>query len=53
MAKTKISSGTRFHIIEKKTAASVAEKPVTVTDAAGKYGVAKMEKMAQRGKKSK
>lgn len=55
MAKAKLGSGARFHAIEKKAAASGAENPAAVAAAAGmkKYGVAKMEKMAQRGKKSK
>ena len=55
MAKAKLGSGARFKAVEKKAAASRAENPAAVAAAAGikKYGVAKMEKMAQAGKKKK
>lgn len=49
----KLGSGSRFKAVEKKAAASGAKNPAAVAAAAGmkKYGVAKMEKMAQAGKK--
>jgi len=55
MAKAKLGSGSRFKSVEKKAAASGAENPAAVAAAVGikKYGVAKMEKMAQAGKKKK
>jgi hypothetical protein len=55
MAKAKLGSGSRFKAIEKKAAASGAKNPAAVAAAAGdkKYGVKKMEKMAQAGKKKK
>lgn len=55
MKKPKLGSGKRFAAIEKKAAASGAENPAAVAAAAGmkKYGKAKMEKMAQAGKKRK
>ena len=54
MAKAKLGSGARFAAIEKKAAASGAKNPAAVAAAAGmkKYGKARMEKMAQAGKKS-
>lgn len=53
--KAKLGSGARFKAIEKKAAASGAKNPAAVAAAAGikKYGVKKMEKMAQAGKKRK
>jgi hypothetical protein len=51
--KPKLGSGKRFAAIEKSAAASGAKNPAAVAAAAGikKYGVKKMEKMAQKGKK--
>ncbi len=53
MAKAKLGSGARFKMIEKKAKKSGAKNPAAVAAAAGikKYGVKKMEKMAQKGKK--
>jgi len=48
-----LGSGARFKAVEKAAAASGARNPAAVAAAAGikKYGVAKMSKMAQAGKK--
>jgi hypothetical protein len=53
MKKAKLGSGKRFAEIEKKAKKSGAKNPAAVAAAAGikKYGVKKMEKMAQKGKK--
>jgi len=53
MAKAKLGSGARFKMIEKEAKKSGAKNPAAVAAAAGikKYGVKKMEKMAQKGKK--
>lgn len=53
MAKAKLGSGSRFKAVERSAAKSGAENPAAVAAAAGmkKYGVKKMEKMAQAGKK--
>lgn len=55
MKKPKLGSGKRFAAIEKKAAASGAKNPKAVAAAAGiaKYGKAKMEKMAAKGKAAK
>ena len=55
MAKAKLGSGTRFKKIEEEAKKSGAKNPAAVAAAAGikKYGVKKMEKMAQAGKKKK
>ena len=51
--KPKLGSGKRFAAIEEKAKKSGAKNPAAVAAAAGikKYGVKKMEKMAQKGKK--
>jgi len=51
--KPKLGSGARFEKIEKEAKKSGAKNPAAVAAAAGikKYGVAKMEKMAAKGKK--
>lgn len=51
----KLGSGARFKEVEKKAAASGAKNPAAVAAAAGikKYGVKKMEEMAQKGKERK
>jgi len=53
MTKAKLGSGTRFKKIEAEAKKSGAKNPAAVAAAAGikKYGVSKMEKMAQKGKK--
>jgi hypothetical protein len=53
MKKPKLGSGKRFEEIEKKAKKSGAKNPGAVAAAVGikKYGVKKMEKMAQKGKK--
>lgn len=53
--KPKLGSGARFAAIERKAAASGARNPAAVAAAAGikKYGVKRMEQMAQAGKKGK
>jgi len=52
MAKAKLGSGERFKAVEKSAAKSGAKDPAAVAAAAGmkKYGKAKMERMAQKGK---
>ena len=54
MAKAKLGSGSRFKKIEEKAKKSGAKNPAAVAAAAGikKYGVKKMEKMSQKGKKA-
>jgi hypothetical protein len=51
--KPKLGSGKRFEKIEESAKKSGAKNPAAVAAAAGikKYGVKKMEKMAQKGKK--
>lgn len=51
----KLGSGKRFEAIEKKAASSGARNPAAVAASAGmkKYGVKKMESMAQAGKRRK
>jgi hypothetical protein len=51
--KPKLGSGARFKKIEAEAKKSGAKNPAAVAAAAGikKYGVKKMEKMAQKGKK--
>ena len=53
MAKAKLGSGARFKKIEAEAKKSGAKNPAAVAAAAGinNYGVKKMEKMAQQGKK--
>lgn len=53
MAKAKLGSGSRFKAVEKSARASGAANPAAVAAAAGmkKYGVKKMEKLSQAGKK--
>jgi len=53
MAKAKLGSGARFKKVEEEAKKSGAKNPAAVAAAAGmkKYGKAKMEKMAQAGKK--
>ena len=53
MAKAKLDSGARFKKVEEEAKKSGAKNPAAVAAAAGikKYGVGKMEKMAQKGKK--
>jgi len=53
MAKAKLGSGSRFKAVEKSAAKSGASNPAAVAAAVGmkKYGVKKMESMAQAGKK--
>jgi hypothetical protein len=55
MAKAKLGSGSRFKEVEREAAKSGAANPAAVAAKAGiaKYGVKKMEKMAQAGKKRK
>jgi hypothetical protein len=55
MAKPKLGSGSRFKAVERSAAKSGASDPAAVAAAAGmaKYGKARMEKMAQAGKKKK
>lgn len=55
MAKAKLGSGKRFAAIKKAAEKGGAKNPAAVAAAAGikKYGVKKMEKMAQKGKKKK
>jgi hypothetical protein len=52
MAKAKLGSGSRFKAVERAAAKSGAYNPGAVAAAVGikKYGVKKMEKMAQHGK---
>ena len=51
--KSKLGSGKRFEEVEKNAKKSGAKNPAAVAAAAGikKYGVSKMGKMAQKGKK--
>ena len=51
--KPKLGSGKHFEQVEEKAKKSGAKNPAAVAAAAGikKYGVKKMEKMAQKGKK--
>lgn len=51
----KLGSGARFAAVEAQAKANGAKNPAAVAAAAGikKYGKAKMEKMAQAGKKRK
>ena len=51
--KPKLGSGKRFEEVEKDSKKSGAKNPAAVAAAAGikKYGVKKMEKIAQKGKK--
>lgn len=53
MAKAKLGSGARFKAVEKSAAKSGARNPAAVAAAAGmkKYGKARMEKMAAKGRK--
>lgn len=53
-AKAKLGDGNKFKAVEKSAAKSGASDPAAVAAAAGikKYGKAKMEKMAQAGKKA-
>jgi len=53
MAKAKLGSGARFKAVEKAARASGARNPAAVAAAAGikKYGVKRMEQMAQAGRK--
>jgi hypothetical protein len=53
MAKAKLGSGARFKAVEKAAAKSGARDPAAVAASIGikKYGVKKMAKMAQAGKK--
>ena len=53
MAKAKLGSGARFKKVEEEAKKSGAQNPAAVAAAVGmkKYGKAKMEKMAQKGKK--
>ena len=53
MAKAKLGSGARFKKVEEEAKKSGAKNPAAVAAAAGikKYGVSRMEKMAQKGKK--
>ena len=55
MAKAKLGSGARFKAVEASAAKSGARNPAAVAAAAGmkKYGKAKMESMAQAGRKRK
>jgi hypothetical protein len=54
VAKAKLGSGSRFKKIEKEAKKSGAKNPAAVAAAVGikKYGVKKMEAMAQKGKKA-
>lgn len=51
--KPKLGSGARFKKVEEEAKKSGAKNPAAVAAAVGikKYGVKKMEKMAQKGKK--
>jgi hypothetical protein len=53
MAKAKLGSGARFKAVAKSAAKSGARNPEAIAAAAGikKYGVKKMSKMAQAGRK--
>ena len=53
--KPKLGSGKRFAAVEKAAAKSGASDPKAVAAAAGikKYGVQKMEKMAEKGRERK
>lgn len=55
MSKARLGSGSRFKEIERKAAAGGAKDPKAVAAAVGikKYGVKKMTKLAQAGKKRK
>jgi len=55
MAKAKLGTGSRFKAVEKSAAKSGASNPAAVAAAAGmkKYGVKKMEKLAETGKHKK
>lgn len=55
MAKPALGSGKRFAAVEASAKASGADNPAAVAAAAGmkKYGKARMEKMAQAGKRRK
>jgi hypothetical protein len=51
--KAKLGSGARFAAVERSAKASGARDPAAVAAVAGikKYGVARMEKMSQTGRK--
>ena len=53
MAKAKLGSGARCKKVEEEAMKSGAKNPAAVAASVGmkKYGKAKMEKMAQKGKK--
>lgn len=53
--KAKLGSGSRFKAVEASAKKSGAKNPAAVAASAGikKYGVSKMEKLAQAGKKKK
>ncbi len=53
--KAKLGSGSRFKAVEASAKKSGASNPAAVAAAVGikKYGKAKMEKLAQAGKKKK
>lgn len=53
MPKAKLGSGARFKAVERSAAKSGVSNPAAVAAAIGikKYGVKKMQKMAQKGKK--
>jgi len=53
VAKAKLGSGAKFKKVKKEAKASGAKNPAAVAAAAGmkKYGVKKMEKLAQKGKR--
>ncbi len=55
MKQGKLGSGSRFKAVEAAAKKSGAKNPAAVAAAAGikKYGKAKIEKMAQAGKKKK
>lgn len=55
MVKAKLGSGARFKAVERSAAKSGASNPAAVAAAVGmkKYGKARMEDMAKKGRKSK
>ena len=55
MGKPKLGSGARFKAVERSAAASGARNPAAVAAAAGirKYGVHRMQEMAQKGRRRK